>query len=71
MDGFPLHIEPPSYFYGTHSIGSDAMARVSLLILIYTVYIFTYNCPAAEHNGYFYGTHSIGSDVMAHVSLHI
>ena len=61
--------EPNDYFYGTHSIGSDAMARVSLLILICTVYTFTYICPGAESNGYFYGTHSIGSDAVANVSL--
>ena len=52
-----------------HGIGSDVMARVSLLILIYTVYTFTYICPGAESNGYFYVTHSIGSDAVAHVSL--
>ena len=45
------------------------MAHASLLILICTVYTFTYICPGAEPNGYFYGTHSIGSDAVAHVSL--
>ena len=42
---------------------------MSLLILICTVYTFTYICSGAESNGYFYGTHSAGPDEVAHVSL--
>ena len=57
------------FFYGTHSIGSDAKAHLSLLIWICTVYNFIYTCPGAESYDFFYGTHSIGSDAKAHVSL--
>ena len=61
--------ESNDYFHGTHSIDSDEVAQVSLLIWICTVYNFTFICPAAESNDYFHGTHSIDSDEMAQVSL--
>ena len=41
------------FFYGTHSIGSDAKAHVSLVIWIHTVYK-TYICPGAKYNDFFF-----------------
>ena len=61
--------EPNGYFYGTHRGGLEAMAHLSLLLWICTVYNLTYICPCAESNGNFYGTHSMGSDATAHMSL--